>query len=261
MGRIRKLLRRHQGVVTGAAALSLALLAWHVTASRSGLIRDQVASPDTVARAAAALMTSGELARHGWVSLQELAIGFALAMACGVGVGLALGCSRVLSGLLDPLVMALHATPRVALLPMLVVALGVGMASKVAAVFLGAIFPIIVNTQAGVRHVDALWVRATRAFGARPVQVVAKVLLPATLPAVMTGLRLGFGRGVVTLIVAEMYVSLAGVGQLLQIYGNAGRTAELIALATLVALAGSAGVASLRWMETQLSPWRRDLDV
>jgi NitT/TauT family transport system permease protein len=91
--------------------------------------------------------------------------------------------------------------------------------------------------------------------------VVVKVVLPATLPAVMTGLRLGLGRGVVGVIVAEMYVSLAGVGQLLQLYGNAGRTAELIALATLVALCGSAGVVGLRRLETRLSPWRRDLEV
>jgi NitT/TauT family transport system permease protein len=128
-------------------------------------------------------------------------------------------------------------------------------------VFLGAVFPIVVNTHAGARHVDALWVRATRAFGARPLQVVTKVVLPATLPAVMTGLRLGLGRAVVTVVVAEMYVSLAGVGQLLQLYGNAGRTAELIALATLVALCGTLGVAGLRRLERRLSPWRRDLEA
>lgn len=261
MGRAEGLARRHRRVVIGTLAVGAGLLTWRAAASRGGLVRDLIASPETVARAAAALAVSGELGRHGWVSLQELALGFALAAAAGVGLGVALGSSRPLRGLLDPVVMAFHVTPRVALLPILVLWLGVGMASKVAAVFLGALFPIVVNTQAGVQQVDALWVRATRAFGARPAQVVVKVVLPATLPAVMTGLRLGLGRGVVGVIVAEMYVSLAGVGQLLQLYGNAGRTAELIALATLVALCGSAGVAGLRRLETRLSPWRRDLEV
>jgi NitT/TauT family transport system permease protein len=173
----------------------------------------------------------------------------------------ALGRSQILRGLLDPVVMAFHVMPRIALLPVLVLWLGVATASKVAAVFLGAVFPIVVNTQAGAQHVDLLWIRATRAFGARPVQVVTKVIVPATLPAVMTGLRLGFGRAVVTVIVAEMYVSLAGVGQLLQLYGNAGRTPELMALAFLVAAAGTAGVAGLRRLEKWLSPWRRGLDL
>jgi NitT/TauT family transport system permease protein len=261
MGRVERLTHRYRRAAIGTLAVGGALLAWHVGASRGGLFRDLVASPELVARAAAELGVSGELARHGWVSLQELALGFGLASAAGVGMGVALGSSRRLRGLLDPVLMAFHVTPRVALLPILVVWLGVGMASKVAAVFLGALFPIVVNTQAGVQHVDALWVQTVRAFGARPAQVVVKVVLPATLPAVMTGLRLGLGRGVVGVIVAEMYVSLAGVGQLLQLYGNAGRTAELIALATLVALCGSAGVVGLRRLETRLSPWRRDLEV
>jgi NitT/TauT family transport system permease protein len=239
----------------------LALLVWQAVGRPGTLAADLVASPTAVAGALMELAASGELVRHGWVSIQELAAGFALAAVVGVALGVALGRSRRLRALLDPVVMAFHVTPRVALLPILVVWLGVGMASKVAAVFLGGLFPIVVNTQAGAQHVDLLWVRATRAFGARPLQVVTKVVLPATLPAVMIGLRLGLGRAVVTVIVAEMYVSLAGVGQLLQLYGNAGRTAELVALATLVAVCGMAGVAGLRRLETRLSPWRRDLEA
>jgi NitT/TauT family transport system permease protein len=261
VGGPERLVGRHRRLVVGTLAVGTGLIAWQAAGGRGGLVADLVASPATVVRATAALAASGELARHGWVSLQELLLGFALAAVAGVLLGLALGSSRRLRGLLDPVVMALHVTPRVALLPIIVLWLGVGMASKVAAVFLGALFPIVVNTEAGVRHVDQLWVRAIRAFGARRGEVAVKVVLPATLPAVMTGLRLGLGRGVVGVIVAEMYVSVAGVGQQLQLYGNAGRTAELIALATLVALCGSAGVGGLRWLETWLSPWRRDLEA
>ena len=253
--------QRHRRALVGAATVIVALLTWQILGGRAGSVADLVASPTAVARATMALAASGELIHHGWVSLQELAAGFALAAVVGVALGVALGRSRLLRGLLDPVVMAFNVTPRFALLPLLVVWLGVGVASKVAVVFLGALFPIIVNTQAGAQHVDPLWVRATRALGARPLQVAVKVVLPATLPAVMTGLRLGLGRAVVGVIVAEMYVSLAGVGQLLMLYGNAGRTAELIALATLVALCGSLGVAGLRRLETRLSPWRRDLQT
>jgi NitT/TauT family transport system permease protein len=260
MATARTARRRRRAWVSGLA-IGAALAGWQLAGGRGGLMADLVASPLAVARAGWRLAASGELLHHAWVSFQELAAGFALAAAVGVSVGVALGRSRLLRGLLDPVVMAFQVTPRVALLPILVLWLGVATASKIAAVFLGGVFPIIVNTQAGAQHVDQLWIRATRAFGARPLQVVTKVIVPATLPAVMTGLRLGFGRAVVSVIVAEMYVSLAGVGQLLQLYGNAGRTPELIALAVAVAAAGTAGVAWLRRLETWLSPWRRELDL
>jgi NitT/TauT family transport system permease protein len=242
----------------GGVAVALALAAWQVAGSR-GHGPDLIATPTTVLAAGAALAASGELGRHVWVSLQELLGGFALATAAGVALGLAMGWSRPLGHLLDPVVMALHTAPRIALLPVLVVWLGVGIASKVAVVFLGAVFPILVTTAAGVRQVDALWVRAVRAFGARPSQVVATVVVPAALPAILTGLRLGLGRGLIGVIVGEMYVALAGVGQLLQLYGNAGRTPELIALATGVALTGSLAVAGLRGLERWLAPWREEL--
>ena len=261
MARAEGLVHRRRRAAIGMLAVAAGLLAWHGASTRGTLLAEMIASPASVARATLTLAASGELTRHAWVTLQELALGFAVAAVAGVGLGVALGGSRRLRGLLDPVVMALNVTPRVALLPIIVVWLGVGMASKVAAVFLGSLFPIVVNTQAGVQRVDARWVQATRAFGARPVQVLVKVVLPATLPAVMTGLRLGLGRGVIGVIVAEMYVSLAGVGQLLQLYANAGRTPELIALALLVALCGSAGVEGLRCLETRLSPWRRDLEA
>jgi sulfonate transport system permease protein len=248
-------------VALGALPAVLLLGAWEVAGRRGGLAADLASSPLEVARAALRLAASGELARHGWVSLQELTVGFALAVAVGVPAGVLLGRSRWVRGLLDPVVMTFHVTPRIALLPILVLWLGVGLASKVALVCLSAVFPIVVNTQAAAQHIEATWVRAVRAFGARPAHVLLKVVLPAAVPAVMTGLRLGFGRAVVGVIVGEMYVSIAGVGQLLQLYGNAGRTAETMALAGVVAACGGAGVAVLRRVELWLSPWRRDLEA
>jgi NitT/TauT family transport system permease protein len=251
--------RRRALVATLAGAGALGV--WQVLALGGGVSADVLSSPGAVLRAAAELVASGELARHGWLSLQELAAGFALAVVVGVSLGVALGRSRVLCGLLDPVVMAFHVTPRIALLPVLVLWVGIGVASKVAVVFLGAVFPITVNAQAGARQVEALWIRAIRAFGASPLQVVTKVVLPATLPAVMTGLRLGFGRAVVGVIVGEMYVSVGGVGHLLYLYGNAGRMAEMMALALMVTACGAAGVAALRRVEARLAPWRHDLEA
>jgi ABC-type nitrate/sulfonate/bicarbonate transport system permease component len=151
--------------------------------------------------------------------------------------------------------------PRIALLPLLVIWFGVGLESKAAVAFLGAIFPIVVNTAAGVQQVDPLWLRAARAFGANSLQLNALVILPGALPGIMAGLRLGVGRALVGVIVGEMYVSIAGVGQLMMLYGNAGRVAELFAVAGLVALFGLACVGGLHWLERRLGSWQSRLEL
>jgi ABC-type nitrate/sulfonate/bicarbonate transport system permease component len=241
-------------------SLAVALGAWQAAGGHGGPLADLLASPVAVVRAGAGLAASGELALHGWASLRALAAGFALGAVAGVGLGLVMGRSRRLRALLDPVVMVFNVTPRIALLPILVVWLGVATASKVAAVCLAAVFPVLINAQAGAQHVEARWIHATRAFGARRWQVVSKVVLPATVPAILAGLRLGLGRAVVTVVVAEMYVALAGMGQLLQLYAHAGRTAEMMAVALLVSGCGGLGVLGLQRLEARLTPWRQDLE-
>jgi NitT/TauT family transport system permease protein len=240
--------------------VSIVLVAWQVAGTWGSPDRILGATPAEIARAGVHLLASGELRTHALVSLAELALGFGLAILVGVPLGLAMGRVRRLEQALDPLVMAGYSTPRVALLPVLVLWLGIGVVSKAAVAFLGAVFPVLVNTQAGVRQLDPLWERAVRAFGGRPGTVLAKVVLPGTLPAIMGGLRLGLGRALIGVIVGEMYVSVAGIGQLLSVYGNAGRTAELLALAGLVGIASLAGVQACRAAEARLGPWRRGLD-
>lgn len=249
--------QRVRPALVSIVSVGLVLLGWQAAGTWGPAHRGIGATPAEVLRAGLGLLASGELLAHALVSLQELALGFVLAVLVGVPLGLAMGRVPRLGHLLDPLVMTGHATPRIALLPVLVLWLGIGVASKAALAFLGAVFPVLVNTLAGVRQLDPLWERAVRAFGGRSVTVLAKVVLPGTLPAVMGGLRLGLGRALIGVIVGEMYVSVAGVGQLLAVYGNAGRTGELLALAGLVGLVSLAGVQACRAAEARLGPWRR----
>jgi NitT/TauT family transport system permease protein len=237
--------------------VTVALLAWQVAAR--GVDPAFGATPLAVLRAGRALLASGELRPHALASGQALVLGFGLSVLVGLPVGVAMGRLPWLRHLLDPLVMAGHATPRIALLPVLILWLGIGVASKAAAAFLGAVFPVIVNTLAGVQQLDALWERAVRAFGGGRLAVIGKVVLPGALPAVMGGLRLGFGRALIGVIVGEMYVSVAGIGQLLVAYGHAGRTAELLALAGLVGVVSLAAVFACRVAERRLGPWREEL--
>jgi ABC-type nitrate/sulfonate/bicarbonate transport system permease component len=245
--------------LVGTASVATALLAWQILAE--GARPAFGATPLAVLRAGRALLASGELAPHALATAHALGAGFSLALLVGLPLGVAMGRLPWLRHLLDPVVMAGHATPRIALLPVLILWLGIGVASKAAAAFLGAVFPVIVNTLAGVRQLDALWERTVRAFGGSRRAVVAKVVLPGALPAVMGGLRLGFGRALIGVIVGEMYVSVAGIGQLLVAYGQAGRTAEMLALAGLVGGVSLAAIVACRVAERRLGPWRAERDA
>lgn len=259
-GRVRVSRARVRSALARVASVTLVLVAWQAAGAWGSADRILGATPTEVFRAGLGLLASEELGAHALVSLEELGLGFGLALLVGVPLGLAMGRVRRLGHALDPLVMAAYSTPRVALLPVLVLWLGIGVVSKVAVAFLGAVCPVLVNTLAGVRQLDPLWERAVRGFGGRGVTVLTKVVLPGTLPAIMGGLRLGLGRALIGVIVGEMYVSVAGIGQLLALYGNAGRTAELLALAGLVGLVSLAGVQACRVAETRLGPWRRGLE-
>ncbi|MDE3101772.1 MAG: ABC transporter permease [Chloroflexota bacterium] len=245
----------------GAASVAAFVIAWQAAASTGLLRADLVSSPVGVISATARLIASGELGRNAVVTIEEFVLGFVPSVAVGLVLGIVMGLQRRLRYLLDPLLMALYAAPLVALIPILVIWFGVGEGSKVAVVFLSALFPVLVNAMAGVEQVEAAWMRAVRAFGGSELDVVRKAILPGALPAFMAGIRLGLGRGIIGVIVGEIYVSVRGIGSLMNDYSGAGRTAELIALVWVTALCGFAGVAAMRWWEERVSAARPALEL
>lgn len=255
-----RFLARRRPALVGTAAVTLFLVVWQLAGSSSAYTASLISSPTEIFAAGLPLAASGELASDAAVSLQELALGFIPAVAVGVVVGLAMAQVRRVRYLLDPLMIALYTAPRIALIPILVVWFGTGSASKVAVVFLGAVFPVLVNTMVGAQQVDPLWVRAVRAFGGSPLQVITKVVLPGTLPPIMAGIRLGLGRALISLIIGEMYVSIAGIGWSLRTYSDAGRTPELLFLVVLTAAFGFVCVTLLRWAEERIGPWRKEIE-
>lgn len=235
------------------ASVALFLVAWEI-APRVGLVDPFFTSqPSRVAMAAVEVARSGTLLGDATVSLTEFAAGFALAVAIGVPVGLLLGTFRTLRFLVDPPVMALYATPQLALLPIFVVWLGVGMASKIAVVFVGAVIPIAINTMAGVRQVDASLVLAARSFCATRRDLFAKVILPASRPAVVLGIRLGLSRGVLGVVVGEMYVSQQGIGNEIMRLGSAFHVDELLVYILLVSAFGLGATTLMRRLEERVA--------
>jgi ABC-type nitrate/sulfonate/bicarbonate transport system permease component len=163
-----------------------------------------------------------------------------------------LGRFLTLRYLLDPPIMAIYATPHLALLPIIVVWLGIGMQSKIAVAFVGGVIPILVNTMAGVRGVERSWVLAARSFCAREWDVFVKVILPGSLLSVIMGIRLGVSRSVLGVVVGEMYQSQTGVGNEILRYGSAFRTDYLLFDVLLVSLFGFASTSAVRLLEQRL---------
>jgi NitT/TauT family transport system permease protein len=201
-------------------------------------------------------LQSGELAYHTWVSGVEFFLGFALAAVVGIPLGLAMATNETLSDFVDPVLAALYATPTVALAPLFILWLGVDTPSKIAVVFLVAVFPILINTATGVRSVDGHLVEAAHAFGSSRLQIFTKVLVPSSLPFIIAGLRLGVGRGIVGVVVGELFGARAGLGFMLIQAGQVFDTAGLFAGVLVLAVTGVLSVAVLQRLEQRLAPWR-----
>lgn len=203
------------------------------------------------------LWHTGELQRHMLVSLTELAVGFAIAAVVGIGIGSLIAVSRTVGEHVDPLVDALYATPLVALSPILILVLGIEMASKVAVVFLLAVFPILVNTTAGIRSTEESLIEAARSFGATTSEIFRLVLLPAALPFIIAGLRLGIGRGIVAIFVGELFGAREGVGFLISISAQVFDIPALFVGVLILAIAGVVSVKALEIAERKIAPWRQ----
>lgn len=253
-------LGRNRRFFVGTLSVLLSLVIWQIVGSTNLIRSDLISYPSEVAQTLVKMSASGELGSNAIVSLQEFIQGFIPAVIAGVALGVALALFKRLRYLLDPLLIAIYQAPVIAFIPILVVWFGVGSYSKVVMVFISAIFPVMINTTTGVSEVAEPWVRAVRAFGATPLEVVTKAILPGSLPAIMAGVRLGLGRAIVILIAGEMYVSVMGIGRLVQVYSSAARAAEIIVLVVVISCFGFLCVSLVRWLEDKLGPWRLDLE-
>jgi ABC-type nitrate/sulfonate/bicarbonate transport system permease component len=237
-----------------AASVAIFLLLWEMYGRRTDPIL--FTYPTAVAIAFWQLLISGELIRQLLVSLSALAAGFGASLVLGVVLGLAMGRSRLAEAILEPHVNALYATPQVALTPLLMMWLGLGFAVKVAVVFLFAFFPILINTASGAKNVSASMVEVGRAYLAPQRQILFKIVFPAALPFIMAGIRIAIGRGVVGMIVAELFTAITGLGAMLSLYGNIFETAKMFVVIIVLAVLGVALIHATQALERKLANWK-----
>jgi NitT/TauT family transport system permease protein len=249
------LVRREHRALRVVALLAL-LFGWEAIARLGWVPVLFLPSPVGVLAEAAEMLRSGELLAHLVSSLSRLLVGFAIGAALGVVIGVAVGFFAVAEAVGTPVIAATFPIPKIALLPLLILWLGLGEPSKVAVIALGVFFPMAINTFTGVRAADPLLIRAAIAFGARRWSVVRKVILPSALPMIFAGLRLGAGTALLLLVAAEMIAVESGIGFLVLHAGNLMQTTKLMVGIVVLSLLGLLSHWSLGRLERLAIPWR-----
>jgi len=202
------------------------------------------------------LLVSGQLFRALSISFQAMALGYVLSVLFGVPLGLLMGRYRRLESFLDIYMTALLTVPMISFIPFLVIAFGLGLHSRVWIVFLFAFVIIAINTTAGVRNVDATLTEMARSFGARESDLFLKVIVPAALPMIMAGLRLGMGRAVLGMVTSELILAVVGFGAMLMTFSASYNSPALFATILTIVLLAVALLALIQYLDRRLMPWR-----
>jgi len=193
-----------------------------------------MSAPSLIAKAGFDLFSSGEIYNDLYVSGIEFFWGYVLSVAVAIPFGIGVGWYKKLSYLFDPFINAMNATPRVALLPLIIIWLGIGIPSKVGIIFLGAVFPMLINARDGVKS----------------------VVFPSTVPFILTGLRLGVGRALVGVLVGELYAATAGIGFMITVAGATFQTDKVFVGILVFAITGVILTAVLDRSERRFDKWR-----
>lgn len=217
-----------------------------------------LAAPSQIAVAVYHLAVTGELWKHIKISAAEFALGYVIASVLGIALGLAMASGDTMKRALQPWVSGLYATPTIALGPLFILWLGIGIWSKVLVVIFLVLFPVAINTEAGLRTTSERLIEMLRSFGATQRQIFFKVSLPSAVPFILAGLKLGIGRGLIGVVVAELFGSRAGLGRLISQSNDAFNMPELFAGVVVLAVAGIVMTAGFGWLEKRLVPWTKD---
>ncbi len=247
---------RTERIVLGTAFIVAVLVAWQVVTALGIEPPIILPSPSDVVGAFRELFSSSDIWADFAASGEELLYGFALAAAVGIAAGLLIGWYPRLGYFFDPFINLLYAIPRVALGPLLVVWLGIGLSSKVALVFLIAVFPVLVNTSSGIRSLDPHLLRVARCFGASDLKIFRTIALPGSVPFILGGLRLAVGQSLIGVFVAELLGAQFGIGAMVENAGEQFQTDTVFAGLLIFAVAGLLLTAIVRWLERRFDAWR-----
>jgi len=255
--RLFKFYLNQEKKILGSGAVIIFLVIWELVGNVFQLINPMfMSAPSLIAKAAVGLFSSGEIYNDLYISGTELLGGYLLSAVVAIPFGIMVGWYKKMSFVFDPFINAMNATPRVALLPLVIIWLGIGILSKVGIIFLGAVFPIMINSRDGVKTTPHNLLTAARSFGASVWMIFKAVVLPSIVPFILSGLRQGLGRAIVGVMVGELYAATAGIGFMITVAGATFQTDKVFVGVLIFALAGMLGTEVLARIEKRFDKWR-----
>jgi NitT/TauT family transport system permease protein len=249
-------IRQYEPLIIGTLSVVAALTAWQLVANARIYSILFLPGPWDVAQAFVKIFQTDDIWLDIATSGTEMGIGYGLAIVVGLVLGLLMGWYTRFQFALDPFVNFFYSTPRIVLIPLFILWWGIEMQPKIAVIFLGALFPIIINTMAGVRNTEAALLRVARSFGASDALIFRRVVLPGSVPFILTGFRLGIGHALTGVVVAELIAAKHGVGQLIAIAGQTFQTPKMLAGVVLIACTGMLLTTVLQRIENRFQAWR-----
>ena len=248
--------QRHEALILGGGAVAITVAIWQAFWAAGKISPLFLSGPSAIVKQFRYGVTQGTLLADMRYSGTNFVIGFAMALVSGVVCGIIIGWYRKVRLIFDPFLNALYATPRIAMIPLIIIWFGVGMWSKVFIVFISAFFPILVNTVGGVRNMDRDLLRAARAFCASDWQIFTTLALPGSVPFILTGIRQGVALGLIGVVVGEMFGGSQGVGFMVMYGGQTFATDTLFVGVIIVAISGILLTSLAERLERRFSRWR-----
>jgi NitT/TauT family transport system permease protein len=249
---------REGGIWISLVAVAAFVALWEILARVGVLPNVLFSSPTVIAATLVRSLASGEMLNHALATMWRTGAGLALGAIPGLLIGLAMGWSPTLRRTLDPLLAAVHPIPKIAILPLIMIFLGVGESARIAVASVAAFFPLLINAMAGVRQINPLYFEVAETYGASRFRLFTHVVIPGSLPFVLSGTRLAANVTLLVTIAAEIVMAERGLGSLVWLAWETLRVELLYATLIVIALLGVALTGSLIALRRWLVPWQVD---
>jgi NitT/TauT family transport system permease protein len=233
------------------------LIIWEMVSQMEWIPPLFLPAPSEILSEGGAMLKTGLIFKHVFASLTRILLGFSLACVLGIGVGILIGFFSIPRAIGNPLIAATFPIPKIAILPLLILWLGIGEPSKVAVIALGVFFPMAINVYTGVKNVDPLLIKAALSLGSNRTRIIRKVILPGILPMIFAGMKLGIGIALLLVVAAEMVAADAGIGFMILTAADLMQTKKLMVGLILLSLLGILFNWFIQKLERFFVPWKQ----
>jgi len=252
------IIKNKKHLIISIFSVLLFFIAWELASTNEWINPLFISSPTAIVNASADMIFEPEFWENIKVSSYEFGVGFILALIIGIPMGVLSGWNKFVYSIVNPFVSGLYVTPKVTLLPVIIIAFGIGPASKIVIVFLMSLFPIVMNAQRAMYTLDQNLIKTAYSFTATQLQIFKTIAIPSTVPFLLTGIRLGIGQGLIAVVVGELFASSAGIGFQLTNYGQNLQTDRMFVGVLVITLSGIILTTILGIVEKRFSSWRPD---